>query len=110
MVWNLVASNLWWSHELALSTIGNERKPLSRCHCKYAATRPDASRRLLTSLASALSQSPVKRSDISLRVSTDGVAEAEGLQLMHTEPPPTNEKYLCGPGASQREQIVIEGA
>jgi len=47
---------------------------------------------------------------MSARVSTDGVAEAEGLQFTHTDPPPTSEKYLCGPGASQREQIVIDGA
>jgi len=40
----------------------------------------------------------------------EGVALAEGLQFTHTEPPPTSEKYLCGPGASHREQIVIEGA
>jgi hypothetical protein len=110
MVWNFVARNFGWFHELTLSTIGNERKPLSRCHCKYAATSPEASRRFRTSLRSALAQSPVNKSDINFSVSTDGVAEADGLQLMQTEPPPTKEKYLCGPGASQREQIVIEGA
>jgi hypothetical protein len=47
---------------------------------------------------------------MSFKVSADGVAEADGLQLIHTEPPPTREKYLCGPAASQREQIVIDGA
>mgnify|MGYP003333587926 CR=1 FL=1 len=39
-----------------------------------------------------------------------GVAEAEGLHSAQTEPPPTNEKYLCGPGLSHLEQTVIDGA
>ena len=39
-----------------------------------------------------------------------GVADALGLQSAHTEPPPTNEKYLCGPGASHLEQLTKDGA
>ena len=47
---------------------------------------------------------------INCKVSIAGVAHAEGRQSLQTDPPPTNEKYLCGPGFSQREQMVIEGA
>ena len=38
------------------------------------------------------------------------MAAAAGLQSEHTDPPPTSEKYLCGPGFSHLEQTVIEGA
>jgi hypothetical protein len=47
---------------------------------------------------------------MSSRVSGAGVAHAEGRQSAHTDPPPTNEKYLWGPGFSHLEQIVIDGA
>jgi hypothetical protein len=92
------------------STIGKERKPRSRCHCKYAAIKPLASRRNFASLALAVSQSLLNSAPISSKVSGAGVAHAEGLQSAHTDPPPTNEKYLWGPGFSHREQIVIDGA
>jgi hypothetical protein len=93
-MWNFLPWNLWRFHELTLSTIGNERNSRSRCHCRYAAMRPEASRRFFNSLVSAPSQFPVNRSDIKVKVSMEGVALAEGLQLTHTEPPPTSEKYL----------------
>ena len=80
------------------------------CHCKYAAIRPEASRRERRSLSTALFQSPVIKLDISSKVSTDGVAAADGLQVAQTLPPPTSEKYLCGPGSSHFEHVVIEGA
>ena len=47
---------------------------------------------------------------MSVKVSEAGVAQADGRQSAHTDPPPTKEKYRCGPGFSQLEQIVIEGA
>ena len=71
---------------------------------------PDASLLFRGSLTSADSQSPVRRSAISLSVSGVAVADTGGLQELHTDPPPTREKNRCGPGASQREQIVIDGA
>jgi hypothetical protein len=56
------------------------------------------------------SQLPVNKSDIKSSVTWLGVADADGLQLAQTLPPPWSEKNLCGPGASQREQIVSDGA
>jgi hypothetical protein len=53
---------------------------------------------------------PVNKSDIKSSVAWLGVADADGLQLAQTLPPPCSEKNLCGPGASQREQIVSDGA
>jgi hypothetical protein len=47
---------------------------------------------------------------MSSSVDGDGVADAEGLHSTQTDPPPINEKYLCGPGTSHREQFVIDGA
>jgi len=47
---------------------------------------------------------------MSSKVSGFGVAAAEGLQVTQTLPPPTSEKYLCGPGSSHLEQVVIDGA
>jgi hypothetical protein len=58
----------------------------------------------------ALSQSPLIKSAINFKVSSAGVADALGLQSAQTEPPPTNEKYLCGPGASHFEQLTNDGA
>jgi hypothetical protein len=80
------------------------------CHCKYAAIKPEASRRERRSLSTALFQSPVIKLDISSRVSGEGVAAADGLQVAQTLPPPTKEKYLCGPGSSHLEHVVIDGA
>ena len=39
-----------------------------------------------------------------------GVGAADGLQVVQTDPPPTSEKNLCGPGASQTEQFISDGA
>jgi hypothetical protein len=64
----------------------------------------------LASLSDARCQSPVNKLAISSKVIGDGDALADGLQAIQTEPPPWSEKNLCGPGASQREQIVNEGA
>ena len=97
-------------HDYILSTNGSDRKPLSRCHCKYAAINPDASRRCRSSELFAPSQSPEISDDISARDSGAGVGAADGLHKVQTEPPPTNEKNLCGPGASQTEQLLRDGA
>ena len=47
---------------------------------------------------------------MSSSVSGVGVAAADGLQVTQTLPPPTSEKYLCGPGSSHFEHVVIDGA
>ena len=54
--------------------------------------RPLASRRNFDSLADAMSQSLLNNASINVKVSTDGVAHAEGLQSTQTDPPPTSEK------------------
>ena len=64
----------------------------------------------MPSLFDAPSQLPVNKLAIKSKVATLGVADADGLQLTHTEPPPCSEKNLCGPGASHLEQSVSDGA
>ena len=71
---------------------------------------PEASRLFRNSELLAATQSPERSADISSKDSGAGVGAADGLQVLQTDPPPTSEKNLCGPGASQTEQFVSEGA
>ena len=58
----------WCSRRCAeRSTSGSERSPRSRCHCRWAATRPLHSRRCGASLASATRQSPAIERDHQLQ-------------------------------------------
>ena len=60
------------------STSGKERNPRSRCHCRCAATKPEASRRAGDAELSTLGQSPSANAASKLNVAGAGCAEPEG--------------------------------
>src|SRR3954469_11526423 len=93
-----------------LSTRGRERRPRSRCHWRWAATRPLASRRAAAPLALAGAQSPDSSAYTRAIDSATGVDDPAGRQSAHTAPPAGTENARFGPGAPHRAHSASAGS